>query len=104
MIRMLVLMLVFVLMSFWQIVFVRQSPRFARRRFIGWGVTVGALSLVNLWKSEGLIHSSAVGITLISLFALLVGVAALLLGYRLPWLPHLSREAKRRGRTLGNPP
>jgi sigma-B regulation protein RsbU (phosphoserine phosphatase) len=89
-------MVVTVLMSFWQIIFVRQSPRFARRRFIGWGVSVGVMSLVILWRSEGLIRSSAVGITLVTLFALVVGFGALLLGYRLPWLPHLSREAKRR--------
>src|SRR5581483_10238255 len=89
-------MLVVVLLSFWQIALVRQAPRFARRRFIGWAAAVGIVSLLSLWRMENVIPRNAIISTVIWGIAILMGVAALLLGYRLPWLPHLTREEKRR--------
>jgi phosphoserine phosphatase RsbU/P len=89
-------MLVVVLMSFWQLAQVRQNARFSRRRFIGWAVTVGVVSLLNLWIEENVIASTALTTAIFYSVALLVGIAALLLGYRLPWLPRVTREGKRR--------
>ena len=90
------LMMVVVLMSFWQLAQVRQSPRFARRRFIGWALAAGMVSLLSLWRVEEVIPWTALASTLVWTVALLVGIAALLLGYRLPWLPHATREGKRK--------
>ncbi len=90
------LMMVVALMSFWQLAQVRQSPKFARRRFVGWGVAVGLLALFGLWRLEGVISMNALTSTVFWTVALLVGIAALLLGYRLPWLPHATREGKRK--------
>jgi serine phosphatase RsbU (regulator of sigma subunit) len=89
-------MLVVVLLSFWQLAQVRQSPRFSQRRFIGWAVAVGTVSLLSLWRAENVIPKTAVSDTIFYSVALLVGIAALLLGYRLPWLPRVTREGKRR--------
>ncbi|SRR5579883_428254 len=89
-------MLVVLLMSFWQIVFVRQSPHFARRRFISWAVAAGFFALFTLWRDEGVIPPGAWSGSLIGAVALVVGIAALLLGYRLPWLPHATREGKQK--------
>ncbi|MHB8392841.1 MAG: PP2C family protein-serine/threonine phosphatase, partial [Acidobacteriaceae bacterium] len=88
-------LLVVVLMSFWQLAQVRQAPRFARRRFVGWAVALGALGLVHFWRMEGVIPSNAITSLIFWTIAILVGIAALLLGYRLPWLPHATREGKR---------
>lgn len=90
------LMMVVSLMSFWQLAQVRQAPRFARRRFIGWSVATGAVALLGLWRLESVIPFNAITSSLFWSVALLVGIAALLLGYRLPWLPHATREGKRR--------
>ena len=90
------LMMVVALLSFWQLAQVRQSPRFARRRFIGWGIAVGVVALIGLWRLESVIPLDALTSTIFWTVALLVGIAALLLGYRLPWLPHATREGKRK--------
>jgi|GEM_PF-832357 len=89
-------MMVVVLLSFWQLAQVRQSPRFARRRFVGWGVATGAVALLGLWRLEGVIPLNTLTSTIFWVVALFVGIAALLLGYRLPWLPHATREGKRK--------
>jgi sigma-B regulation protein RsbU (phosphoserine phosphatase) len=89
-------MLAVVLMSFWQIAQVRQAPRFSRRRFIGWGVAVGAVSLLSLWRAERVIPITPISTAIFFAVAIVVGIAALLLGYRLPWLPRVTREGKRR--------
>ncbi len=89
-------MLVVVLLSFWQLAQVRQAPRFSHRRFIGWGVAVGAVSLLSLWRVENVIPTNALTSVIRFSVVLLVGIAALLLGYRLPWLPRVTREGKRR--------
>jgi sigma-B regulation protein RsbU (phosphoserine phosphatase) len=89
-------MLTVALMSFWQIAQVRQAPLFSRRRFIGWGVAIGVLSLFSLWRVENVIPITALTSAMLLSVALLVGISALLLGYRLPWLPRVTREGKRR--------
>ncbi len=89
-------LLVVVLMSFWQIAQVRQAPRFARRRFVGWAVATGAVALLGLWRLEGVIPMNAISSTAFWTIALVIGVGALLLGYRLPWLPHATREGKQK--------
>ncbi len=90
------LMMVVGLLSFWQLAQVRQSPRFARRRFIGWGSATVTLALLGVWRLESVIPLDALTSTVFWSVALLVGIAALLLGYRLPWLPHATREGKRK--------
>ena len=53
---------------------------------------------------------NSITVIVATLLVLLAGVAGLLLGYRLPWLPHTSREGKRRpteppaGTTSRKPP
>ena len=89
-------MLVVVLLSFWQLAQVRQSPRFSQRRFIGWAVAVTVVSLLSLWRAENVISTHTLSDAIVFSLTLLVGVAALLLGYRLPWLPRVTREGKRR--------
>ncbi len=89
-------LLVVVLMSFWQLAQVRQSPRFARRRFVGWAIATGALGLVHFWRLEGVIPLDAMTSVVFWTIAILVGIAALLLGYRLPWLPHATRQGKQK--------
>ena len=74
-------MLVVVLLSFWQLAQVRQAARFSRRRFIGWAVAVGAVSLLHLWIAENVIPSTMLQTAIFYSVALLVGIAALLLGY-----------------------
>lgn len=91
-----IIMLVVVLLSFWQLAQVRQAPKFSRRRFIGWGIAVGSVSLISLWRVEDVIPINAITTTILFSVALLVGIAAMLLGYRLPWLPRVTREGKRR--------
>ena len=89
--------LVVVLMSFWQITQVRQAPRFSRRRFIWWASATGLVGLLGLWRLEDVIPMNAVTSTMFWIVVFGgVGVTALLLGYRLPWLPHATREGKRR--------
>ncbi|MDP4200608.1 MAG: SpoIIE family protein phosphatase [Bacteroidota bacterium] len=88
--------LVFVLMSFWQINLVRQSPRFARRRFVGWAITAAVLAVFTLWQSESVVPRNALTLTVYTVLVLATGLAALLLGYRLAWLPHASRIGKRK--------
>lgn len=90
------IMLVVLLLSFWQLAQVRQSPRFSRRRFIGWAIAVGAVSLGSLWQGENVVPTTTLTTSILFSIMLLVGVAALLLGYRLPWLPRVTREGKRR--------
>jgi phosphoserine phosphatase RsbU/P len=90
------LMLVGILLSFWRLIFVRQSSRFANRRFMAWIAATAALSLFWLWKSEGMLPPGRLLSIVHILFALGVAFTAILLGYRLPWLPHATREAKRR--------
>ncbi len=89
-------MLVVVLLSFWQLAQVRQKPRFSQRRFIGWAVAVVLVSILSLWQAENVIATTTVIRAILFSVTLLVGVAALLLGYRLPWLPRVTREGKRR--------
>ena len=89
-------MLVVVLLSFWQLAQVRQSLRFSQRRFIGWAVAVTVVSLLSLWRVENVIPTTTLSSAILFAVTLLVGVAALLLGYRLPWLPRVTREGKRR--------
>jgi serine phosphatase RsbU (regulator of sigma subunit) len=89
-------MLVVLLLSFWQLAQVRQSPRFSRRRFIGWAIAVGAVSLGSLWQGENVVPTNTLTTSILFSIMLLVGIAALLLGYRLPWLPRVTREGKRR--------
>ena len=90
------LMLVAVLMSFYQMVFVRQAARFARRRFIGWAIAIIILALFALWDAENVVPSGALSTSVLYALYLIVGLAALLLGYRLPWLPHIVKEDKRK--------
>lgn len=90
------MMLVLVLISFWQINLVRQSPRFARRRFVGWAAIVGVLALFALWRAENVVPSGAISLTIYTVLVLATALAALLLGYRLAWLPHASRIGKRK--------
>ncbi|HEY3876101.1 MAG TPA: GAF domain-containing SpoIIE family protein phosphatase [Candidatus Kapabacteria bacterium] len=89
-------MLVVVLMSFWQIAQVRQAPRYSQRRFMGWAAAVAIVSLLSLWRVESVIPHSGLTSVVIWGVALLVGLGALLLGYRLPWLPRVTREGKNR--------
>ena len=90
------LMLVGVLLSFWRIIFIRQSSRFANRRFTAWAISIAALSLFWLWKSEGILPAGEFTSLVHGILILIVGLCAILLGYRLPWLPHATRAAKRR--------
>ena len=90
------LMLVGVLLSFWRIIFVRQSSRFANRRFIAWAFSTAALSLFWLWKTEQVLPPGQLTSIVHIFLIILIGFSALLLGYRLPWLPHATRSAKRR--------
>ncbi len=89
-------MLVVVLLSFWQLAQARQTPRYSQRRFIGWAIAVGAVSLTSLWRDERVISITALSTAIFIAIGVLVGIAALLLGYRLPWLPRVTREGKRR--------
>ncbi len=89
-------MLVALIMSFWQLVFVRQSAHFARRRFIGWSTASVALALFTLWQAENVVPTGALGVSILSVLVLATALAALLLGYRLPWLPHVTKEDKRK--------
>jgi serine phosphatase RsbU (regulator of sigma subunit) len=90
------LMLVAQGLSFWQLLFVRQSTRTARRRFIGWAMAAAGFSLFSFWVDERVIPASPMTSIVMAVFAILVALAAILLGYRLPWLPHIDREGKRK--------
>jgi serine phosphatase RsbU (regulator of sigma subunit) len=82
-------------LSFWQLSFVRQQTSHARRRFTSWAIAAGVFSLVYFLKQEGGLLENAAGAIVVSILGVLVLFAAVLLGYRLPWLPYLPRKAKR---------
>ncbi len=88
--------LVAIALSFWQLTFVRQQTQFARRRFTGWAVAAGLYSLLFFIIQVGVIPDGTVGVAALSVLALVVALAAILLGYRVPWVPHIPREGKRR--------
>lgn len=82
-------------LSFWQIVFVRQNTRSTRRRFEGWAIAIAAYSLFS-FLGNSLSFSTPFLNVVLAILGVLVIIAALLLGYRLPWIPYVPREAKRR--------
>ncbi len=88
--------MVAVTLSFWQLSFVRQQTQFARRRFMGWAVAAGIYALLYFLIQAGVIPSDPAGLAILSVLGLSVALAAILLGYRVPWVPHIPRAGKRR--------
>jgi sigma-B regulation protein RsbU (phosphoserine phosphatase) len=88
--------MVAVTLSFWQLTFVRQQTRFARRRFGGWAIAAGIYSLVYFLIRASVIPDDPVEVAVLSVVGVGVVVAAVLLGYRVPWVPHLPRPGKRK--------
>ncbi|MEO6939327.1 MAG: GAF domain-containing SpoIIE family protein phosphatase [Candidatus Kapaibacterium sp.] len=85
-----------VALSFWQLIFIRQHTRSARRRFAIWGSALGIFSLFSFLIQTSVVPSNTITVASLSALGLLVGVAALNLGYRLPWIPYVTKTGKRR--------
>jgi serine phosphatase RsbU (regulator of sigma subunit) len=59
-------------------------------------LAVAGFSLFSFWVDERVVPTNPATSIIMAILAILVALAAILLGYRLPWLPHIDREGKRK--------
>lgn len=88
--------LVFVAMAYSQLLFVRQHTLRNQKRVNRWIMSVGLISLFFfLQEFEVLPIPDMMAMSILALLTIALAIAALQLGYRLPWLPYLTRKDKK---------
>ncbi len=90
------MVVVALVMSFWQLTFLIQESRTASRRFRYWAISVAGFSTIEVVSHEINWGSNLLPLTLAISLGIVAVMASIMLGYRLPWMPLVPRSGKRK--------